>query len=84
MNLIIYIFSASFVLMSLALLFTYRRTSHYGTFVMGLTYAAAAGLALVMMHWWPLVAGFLAVWVMKLLGLEPKAPKDAGKQPPSP
>ncbi len=72
-NLVIYVFSASFILMSLALLFTYRRTQHYGLFVMGLTYGAAAALALVFMHWWPLVVGFVAVWVMKLLGLEPPA-----------
>ena len=79
MNLIIYIFSASFILMSLALLFTYRRTSHIGIFVMGLTYGAAAALALVLMHWWPLVVGFAAVWVMKLVGLEPRMPADSDK-----
>lgn len=71
MNIIIYVFSASFVLMALALLFTYQRTRHYGVFIMGLTYAAAAGLALVLMHWWPLAGGFALVWVMKLAGLDP-------------
>jgi hypothetical protein len=71
MNLIIYVFSASFVLMALALLFTYQRTRHYGVFVMGLVYGAAAGIALVQMHWWPLVAGFAVVWALKLIGLDP-------------
>jgi hypothetical protein len=56
MNLIIYVFSASFVLMSLALLFTYQRTRHAGLFLMGLTYGASAALAIVLMHWWPKVA----------------------------
>jgi hypothetical protein len=77
MNLIIYVFSASFILMSLALMFTYRRSGHYGLFLMGLTYGAAAGLALVLMHWWPLVVGFAAVWVMKLIGLEPRSRADS-------
>jgi hypothetical protein len=71
MNVIIYIFSASFILMALALMFTYHRTQHYGVFLMGLTYAAAAGLALVLMHWWPLVAGFILAWALRLLGLDP-------------
>jgi hypothetical protein len=25
----------------------------------------------VLTHWWPLVAGFVLVWVLRLLGLDP-------------
>lgn len=71
MNLIIYVFSASFILMALALLFTYQRTRHYGVFVMGLVYGAAAGIALVLMHWWPLALGFAVAWLLKAIGLDP-------------
>ena len=76
MNIVIYIFSASFILMALALLFAYHRTKHYGLFLMGLTYAASAGLALVLMHWWPLVAGFILVWLLRLIGLDPDSKKQ--------
>lgn len=78
MNLIIYVFSASFILMALALLFTYQRTRHYGVFLMGLVYGAAAAVALVQMHWWPLIAGFAVVWVLKIMGLDP----GQGSAPP--
>ena len=71
LTIIIYVFSASFVLMSVAMLLAYRRTGHYGLFMMGLTYGASAGLALVLMHWWPLVLGYALVWVLKLTGLDP-------------
>ena len=71
MNLIIYVFSASFILMALALLFTYQRTRHYGLFLMGLAYGASAAIALVLMHWWPLAVGFALVWALKLAGLDP-------------
>jgi hypothetical protein len=71
MTIIIYVFSASFILMTLALLFAYRRTGHYGLFLMALTYGASAGLAIVLMHWWPLATGFVLVWVLKLVGLDP-------------
>jgi hypothetical protein len=71
MEIIIYIFAASFIFMALALIFTYRRTKHYGVFLLGLTYGAAAALAIVVMHWWPLVAGFVLVWLLRLLGLDP-------------
>jgi len=72
-TIIIYVFSASFILMMLALFFAYRRTGHYGMFLMGLTYGASAGLAIVLTHWWPLLAGFVLVWILKLLGLDPGA-----------
>jgi hypothetical protein len=82
-TIIIYVFSASFVLMSVAMLFAYRRTGYYGLFMMGLTYGASAGLALALMHWWPLILGYALVWVLKWLGLDPdgelrKRQKESG------
>ena len=71
MEIIIYIFAASFIFMALALMFTYQRTKHYGVFLLGLTYGASAGLAIVLTHWWPLVAGFALAWILRLLGLDP-------------
>ncbi len=76
MNLVIYFFAASFIFMAIALMITYRRTRHYGVFLLALTYAASAALAIVLMHWWPLVAGFLLVWLLRLLGLDPDVRKD--------
>lgn len=71
MEIIIYIFSASFIFMAVALMITYQRTRHYGVFLMGLAYGASAVLAIVLTHWWPLVAGFALVWVLRMLGLDP-------------
>lgn len=76
MEILIYVFSASFVFMALALMITYRRTRHYGIFLLGLTYAASAVLAIVLTHWWPLVAGFALVWVLRLLGLDPDVSRE--------
>ena len=89
-TIIVYFFAGSFILMTLALFFAYRRTGHYGLFLMGLTYGASAGLAIVLTHWWPLVVGFVLAWVLKALGLDPgwdiQRPKEAGsddKKPPA-
>ena len=70
-TIITYIFAASFITMALALFFAYRRTGHYGMFLMGITYGASAGLAIVLAHWWPLLVGFVLVWILKMLGLDP-------------
>lgn len=78
MDILIYIFAASFCFMAIALMITYRRTKHYGVFLLGITYAVAAVLAVVLMHWWPLVAGFVLVWVLRFLGLDPDVNKEEG------
>lgn len=85
MNIIIYVFSASFILMALALLFTYQRTKHYGVFLMGLVYGGSAGIAIALTDWLPLVIGFALVWGLKLMGLDPgfKTPdRDDGQGRP--
>lgn len=71
MNLVIYIFSALFILMALAMLFAYYRSRHLGMVLMSITYGASAVLALMLMHWWPLAAGFALAWLLRLIGLDP-------------
>ena len=80
MEIIIYLFAASFVFMAVALFFTYKRTRHYGVFLLGLTYAISAALAVMLTHWWPLAAGFALVWVLRFLGLDPDVQKDDSEQ----
>ncbi len=76
MEIVIYFFAASFVFMAVALMMTYKRIRHYGVFLLGLTYAASAALAVVLTHWWPLAAGFALVWVLRFLGLDPDVQKS--------
>jgi hypothetical protein len=71
MNIVIYLFSGLFVVLAVALLFAYYRTRHGGLLLMCTTYAAAAVLALMHMHWWPLALGYALVWVLRLMGLDP-------------
>jgi hypothetical protein len=77
MDWIIYIVSAVFALLAVALLFTWWRGRHAGALLMALNYVAAAGTALYMNQWWPLVIGFLSAWALRLMGLEPGAAPNA-------
>ena len=70
MHVTIYIISGLFILMACGLAFAFHRTRRVGLMVMGITYGATAGLALALMHWWPLVAGFVLTWALRLFGLE--------------
>lgn len=77
MKWIIYVFAILFIVMGLALFFAYSRRKHNGLLLFGVTYTASAILAVVIMEWWPLVAGFAIVWIMRAMGLEPEP-----EQPP--
>ena len=71
MDLVIYFFAALFIVVSVLMLWAYRRLRHYGLFIMALTYGVSAALAFFLTHWWPLVAGYGMVWILKFIGLDP-------------
>ena len=87
LKLLVYVLSGAYILIAALMMFAYRRIPHYGLFVMGFTYGVSAALALALMHWWPLVTGFVLVWILKLVGLDPdtdlmgrKGDKSSDKQ----
>jgi len=75
MTVFIYVIAALFIVLSIALMFGYRKTQHAGLLLMSIIYGVSALLALWKVHWWPLAAGFALVWLMRLLGMEPPVPK---------
>ena len=75
-HIIIYVFAALFIVLALGLLLAYYRTRHPGTLLMGVTYLASAGAAIGYMQWWPLAAGLILTWVVRLMGLEPRVDRD--------
>ena len=71
LNLVICLFASLFVVVSVMMLWAYRRLRHFGLFIMALTYGVSAALAFALLHWWPLVAGYGIVWMLKFIGLDP-------------
>jgi len=83
MEIVIYFFAAGFMFMAGALMFAYRRTHHYGLFLIGLTYGVAGILAVIAADWWPLAGGFVLAWVLRMAGLDPDAePAKKETEPP--
>ena len=84
---VVYTFAALFISMALALFFAYSRSKHHGLLLMGISYGAGAVLAIVLTDWWPLVAGFAVVWILRAMGLDPgpaAAPDAQAPQPTAP
>lgn len=80
MIIVIYIFSGLFILLAVALFFAWYRTRHPGLALMAGAYGCAAILSLLYMTWWPLLAGFLVAWMLRLMGLDPGPGGRSGQQ----
>ena len=78
----IYGFAGLFIVLSCTMLYAFYCNRNFGLFIMGVTYGTSGVLAIALPHWWPLVVGFVLVWLLKLLGLEPSAEseRDEGKR----
>lgn len=76
MTIVIYTFCGLFTVLAAALVFTWWRSRHPGALLLALTYLFAAGLAVLLHEWWPLVIGFFSAWALRLMGLDPGAKPD--------
>lgn len=68
----IYIVSGLFIVLACAMFYVFYRSHHFGMFLMGVVYSASGVLAIALPHWWPLLAGFVLVWLLRFMGLEPE------------
>lgn len=75
MHIVVYFFASLYIVLALGLAFTYYRERHAGTLLMAAAYGLSAALALGHMHWWPLLTGFVLVWMFRFMGLDPSVPR---------
>ena len=80
---VIYILGALFVGLGAAMFYVFYRERHFGMLLLAMTYSMSGLLAIVLPHWWPLVAGFVMVWMLKMLGMDLEPEEVAGEAPPA-
>ena len=73
MAIIIYILAGLSILLAIGGLSAYAQTKHIGLLLSSLVSIGFSVLAIVLVHWWPLIVGFGLNWGLRLLGLDPSA-----------
>lgn len=73
MTIIIYILAGISILLAIGGLSAYAQTKHIGLLLSSVVSISFSVLAIVLLHWWPLVVGFGLNWGLRLLGLDPSA-----------
>lgn len=71
MAIIIYVLAGISILLAIGGLEVYSRCKHIGLLLSSIISIGFSVLAIVIVAWWPLVAGFAANWGLRLLGLDP-------------
>lgn len=70
MGIVIYVLSGISIFLALGGLLAYSQSKHLGLLISSVVSIVFAGLAIYLVHWWPLVAGFAANWGLRLVGLD--------------
>jgi uncharacterized membrane protein (UPF0136 family) len=70
MAIVIYILAGLSILLAIGGLSAYTDTKSTGLLLSSIVSIAFSILAIVLVHWWPLVIGFGLNWVLRLLGLD--------------
>ena len=68
---VIYTLSGISILLAFGGLSAYSYSKHIGLLLSSIVSIACGGLAIYLVHWWPLVASFALNWGLRLLGLDP-------------
>jgi hypothetical protein len=72
-DIVIYILAGISMLLALGGLSAYSDSKHPGLLISSIISIVFSGLAIYLVHWWPLIVGFAANWGLRLLGLDPGA-----------
>jgi len=73
MKIVLYIVNGMFVVVGLGVLSSYAASRRIGELLAGIILLASATASASLMSWWPLLIGFVALWVLRLVGLDPGA-----------
>jgi hypothetical protein len=70
-DIVIYILAGISILLAIGGLSAYSDSKHPGLLISSIISIVFSGLAIYLVHWWPLIVGFAANWGLRLLGLDP-------------
>ena len=71
MEIVIYILAGLSILLAIGGLLAYSETKHIGLLLSSIISITFSVLAIVLVHWWPLLIGLGLNWGLRLLGLDP-------------
>lgn len=70
MIILLYFFSSMFIVLGFMMLFGFWRTRRWEFILLSFVYAGSGIAGGSSAQWWPLIAGFVVVWLLKFAGYD--------------
>lgn len=67
---LLYFVSSVFIVLGFMMLFAFRRTRRWELVLVAFVYTASGLSGGYSAQWWPLIAGFVVVWLLKFAGYD--------------
>jgi len=75
---LLYFVASVFIVIGFLMLFSFHRTRRWEFVLLSFVYSGSGLAAGYSLKWWPIVAGFVVAWLLKLAGYDPdKPPKQS-------
>lgn len=71
MDIVIFTFAGISILLAIGGLVACSESKHPGLLISSVISIVFSGMAIYLVHWWPLILGFAANWGIRLLGFDP-------------
>ena len=81
MVILLYFVCSLFIVIGFLMLFSYHRTRQWEFVLLSFVYSGSGLAAGYSLQWWPILAGFVVAWLLKLAGHDPDKAR-AGTLPP--
>ena len=86
-TILLYFLASVFIVIGFMMLFAFWRSRRWELVLMSFVYSASGLAAGYSLQWWPLVAGFVVAWLLKIAGFDPDKPQpsqnsSSGNAPP--
>lgn len=77
MAILLYFVASLFIVLGFMMLFAFHRTRRWELVALSFVYSGSGLAAGYSLQWWPLIAGFIVAWLLKLAGYDAdKAPRS--------
>lgn len=80
---LLYFFASAFIVLGFMMLFAFHRTRRWELVLLSFVYSGSGLVAGYTVKWWPLFAGFVVAWLLKLAGYDPDQPPPGTQRPAS-
>ena len=87
LTILLYFVASVFIVLGFMMLFAFRRSRRWELVLMSFIYSGSGIASAYSLDWWPVIAGFIVAWLLKLAGFDPdksaKARVGRTSEPPS-